>query len=449
MTAMKPQQVTREASSSCTAPGLIADKRDGQELSASAITWLVRAYARDEVTDYQMSAFSMAVYLRGMTQRETAALTLAMAHSGKRLRLRVGRGAKVDKHSTGGVGDKVSICLAPLVAECGVRVPMIAGRGLGHTGGTVDKLEAIPGFRTDLSLADIEQLVATHGFALGAASADLAPVDRKLYALRDVTATVESVPLITASILSKKLCEDVDALVLDVKVGRGAFMKTLEQARALSTSLIRVGALAGLPVRALITRMDQPLGRSVGNALETAEALALLCGNAPDDLMECTLALGVEMLLVARVARTRLAAERKLQGAIRSGGAAARMERLIAAQGGDPRVVREPDRLPCAPQQMLVSSSKTGYVRDVDAMRVAEIALRLGAGRTRADQSIDSSVGIELLKKPGEHVRRGEVLARVHAAERSVALAEAEALLQAYSLGARPPVIKPIVIERL
>ena len=431
------------------APALIAKKRDGKALDRAEIVWLVDAFVAGEVADYQMSAFAMAVYLRGMTVRETTALTLAMRDSGERVQLRPGRGRVVDKHSTGGVGDKVSICLAPLVATCGVRVPMISGRGLAHTGGTLDKLEAIPGFRVDQPLARVEQLVRAHGFALVGQSEALAPADRKLYALRDVTATVDSIPLITASILSKKLCEDLDALVLDVKVGRGAFMRTRRQARALARSIVAVGAAAGVPTTAVLTRMDAPLGRAVGNALETAEAIELLHGRAPDDLLECTLALGVEMLLAGKVARTRKAAEAKLRAAIADGSARRRLERVIRAQGGDPRVVAEPDRLPRAPLRVTLPATRSGYVVDIDARRVAEVTLGLGAGRTRADQPVDPVVGVVLRRKPGEAVTRGDPLAELHLRAPEQAEPALAQLKRAFVVGERRPRSLPIVIETL
>jgi pyrimidine-nucleoside phosphorylase len=432
-----------------TAPQLIAQKRDGGELAPEAIAWLIRAFVAGEVADYQLTAFAMAVYLRGMSARETTALTLAMRDSGRRANLRKARGPKVDKHSTGGVGDKVSICLAPLVAACGVRVPMISGRGLGHTGGTLDKLEAIPGFKVNQPLARFEQLVATHGFALIGQTADLAPADRALYALRDVTATVDSIPLITASILSKKLAEDLDALVLDVKVGRGAFMKELAEARALARSIVDVGGAAGVPTTAVLTRMNAPLGRTIGNALETAEAIGVLHGEAADDLLACTLALGVEMLLAARVERSAPAAEAKLRAAITSGAARELLRELIRAQHGDPRVVDEPDRLPSAPAHARLLARKDGFVQDIDALAVAQVALALGAGRTRADQEIDHAVGIVLAKKPGEAVRRGEPLAELHLRSRVQSAAALHDLEAAFTLGQRRPRFLPIAIETI
>jgi pyrimidine-nucleoside phosphorylase len=374
---------------------------------------------------------------------------LAMRDSGARASIPRNGHRNVDKHSTGGVGDKVSICLAPWVAACGVQVPMIAGRGLGHTGGTLDKLEAIAGFSVKLPLKRFEALVVKHGFALIGQTEDLAPADRKLYALRDVTATVESIPLITASILSKKLAEDLDGLVLDVKVGRGAFMKNLDDARALAHSLLRVGKRAGVEMRAVLTRMDVPLGRTVGNALETREAFEVLLGGGPEDLIECTRALAVEMLRVGQRAKTAREAERVLDDALKSGAAVKKMEAIVKAQGGDARVVREPDRLPNAPIVERVLATKRGYVTDMDALKVAELCMHLGAGRKRAEDTIDPSVGVVLCKKPGDAVNVGDVLAELHVARRAQVTTARDALLNAYSFGKRAPTLPALVIERL
>jgi pyrimidine-nucleoside phosphorylase len=439
----------RAASLVPTTVELIAAKRDGEELPSASIRSLLAGFMRGEVADYQMSALLMAIVQRGMTARETLALTLAMRDSGRCLRLKRSGGPKLDKHSTGGVGDKVSLCLAPLVAACGLRVPMISGRGLGHTGGTLDKLAAVPGLRVDLSLRAFESIVDGCGLALMGATQELAPADKRLYALRDVTATVDSIPLITASILSKKLAEDLDALVLDVKVGRGAFMKTPRRARALAHSIMRVGQLTGLPVRALLTRMDVPLGRAVGNALEAAEAFAVLLGHGPDDLIQCTYALGVEMLLAGKLAASARAARRMLEEARASGRAAALLAEMIRAQGGDPRVVCEPDRLPQARARVNLHCAEDGHVQDLDALAVAQVALRLGAGRTRADQSIDCTVGIVLLKKPGERVQAGDVLAEIHAASSRAGLAARAPLMAAYTLGQRARSQAALIIERV
>ncbi|HKP63418.1 MAG TPA: thymidine phosphorylase, partial [Polyangiales bacterium] len=312
---------------------LIARKRDGLALSAAELRWLIDGFVRGEVADYQLSAFAMAVVLRGMSAAETVALTLAMRDSGAHVRIERRGRPRLDKHSTGGVGDKVSLCLAPLVAACGARVPMISGRGLGHTGGTLDKLEAIPGFRVQLPFARFARQVDRLGVAFMGQTREIAPADKRLYALRDVTATVDSVPLITASILSKKLATDLDALVMDIKVGHGAFMQSLPAAEELADSLIRVGRAAGLPVDVLFTAMEAPLGRAVGNALEAREAFELLLGRGPADLLECTLALGARMLRRGKLARNEAAARRMLEAALHSGRALSLMEAVVRAQG--------------------------------------------------------------------------------------------------------------------
>ncbi|HTN85748.1 MAG TPA: thymidine phosphorylase, partial [Sorangium sp.] len=391
---------------------LVARKRDGGRLSDDEIARLIRAHGDGELADYQMSALLMAVFFRGMDDAETVALTRAMLHSGDVLDLSSVPGRKVDKHSTGGVGDKVSICLAPLVAACGVPVPMVSGRGLGHTGGTLDKLEAIPGFDVALDTAAFARIVREVGTCMIGQTARIAPADKRIYALRDVTATVESIPLIVASILSKKLAEGIDALVLDVKVGRGAFMKTLDDARALGTALVRVGTAAGKRVSALLTDMSAPLGRTVGNAIETREAIEVLHGRGPGDLVACTLALAEEMLIAGGAAASAAEARAKLEAAIASGAAAEVLARMIAAQKGDPAVVQDPGRLPSAPVVVEVAAQDEGYVVAVDPLEIGLSAVALGAGRTRADQRVDPAVGIELAAVRGDRVDRGAPLAR-------------------------------------
>ena len=393
---------------------LIAKKRDGGELSSEQIGELVRAHGDGRFADYQMTAFCMAVFFRGMSEQETVALTEAMLGSGSIIDLSDVDRSKVDKHSTGGVGDKVSICLAPLVAAAGVAVPMISGRGLGHTGGTLDKLEAIPGFSVDIDADRFKRIVRDVGCAMIGQTAELAPADKRIYALRDVSATVESVPLIVASILSKKLAEGIDGLVLDVKVGRGAFMKTEAAARELAAVLVRVGTSAGKRVSALITDMSAPLGLAVGNANEVAEALELLRGGGPADLVACTLALGVEMLQVGGMSGDATALEARLRAAIASGAAAEVMERMIAAQGGDPAVVSDPTRLPSAEARVAVTAPRSGYVVAVDALEIGLAAVELGAGRTRADQAVDPRVGIQLSARRGDRVERGALLAELY-----------------------------------
>jgi len=407
---------------------IIARKRDGHALSREEIGAFVRGATDGSWADYQLSALLMAIFLRGMTPEETAHYTDAMMRSGVVADLSGVPGIKVDKHSTGGVGDKISIPLAPMVAACGVPVPMISGRGLGHSGGTLDKLESIPGFRTDLSLAAYRDQVARIGCALIGQTKDLAPSDKKLYALRDVTATVECIPLICGSILSKKLAEGIDALVLDVKFGRGAFMKTKAEARQLADALVRVGTAGGKKVRALLTAMEQPLGRAIGNALEVEESIACLRGAGPDDVMEITYALGAQMLLLAGATQDVTEAEAKLKEVVANGRALEKFREIISAQGGDARVADEPERLPQARIKVPLAASADGYVTDVDAMGVALAALRLGAGRARAEDKIDPAVGVSGLVKMGERVTTGAPLCVIHASDES-ALAEAKAML--------------------
>ncbi|MFO0685324.1 MAG: thymidine phosphorylase [Sandaracinus sp.] len=428
-------------------PELIAKKRDGGELSEAEIQQLIEGFTAGEVADYQMSAFAMAAFLRGMSPAETVSLTLAMRDSGSVVDTSGIRARKVDKHSTGGVGDKVSLCLAPLVAACGVAVPMVSGRGLGHTGGTLDKLEAIPGFSVSMETEPFVRQVKDLGCALIGQTADIAPADKRLYALRDVTATVESIPLITASILSKKLAEGIDALVLDVKVGRGAFMKTLRDARALAASLVRVGRLAKKQVTAFLTPMEAPLGLAIGNALETAEAFEILHGRGPDDLREITLVLGAEMLRLGGVAKNDREARKQLEDAITSGRGAGRMRQIVRAQGGDARTIDEPDRLPAARHRVPVLATKGGFVTKADALDLGLAAVAMGAGRTRADQAVDPRVGIVLDKKPGDAIKRGEPLATLHVNEAEVDPTLLKRVLGAFEIGARPPRPAPVVMD--
>ncbi|AUX21672.1 thymidine phosphorylase [Sorangium cellulosum] len=428
---------------------LVAKKRDGGRLSDDDIARLIRALGDGELADYQMSALLMAIFFRGMDDAETVALTRAMLHSGDVLDLSDVPGLKVDKHSTGGVGDKVSICLAPLVAACGVPVPMVSGRGLGHTGGTLDKLEAIPGFDVALDVGTFARIVRDVGTCMIGQTARIAPADKRIYALRDVTATVESIPLIVASILSKKLAEGIDALVLDVKVGRGAFMKTLDDARALAAALVRVGTAAGKRVSALLTDMSAPLGRAVGNAIETREAIEVLRGGGPADLVACTLALGEEMLLAGGAAASAAEARAKLEAAIAGGAAAEVLARMIAAQKGDPAVVQDPGRLPSAPVVVEVAAEDEGYVTAVDPLEIGLSAVALGAGRTRADQRVDPAVGIELAAVRGDRVGRGAPLARIHARRADDASAVAARVRAAFQLGPAPSEPPALVLERI
>jgi pyrimidine-nucleoside phosphorylase len=428
---------------------IIAAKRDGGPNAPEEISRLVQALTDGELADYQMAAWLMAVFFRGLDDAETWALTDAMLHSGRALDLSDVAGTKVDKHSTGGVGDKVSIALAPLVAACGVPVPMVSGRGLGHTGGTLDKLEAIPGFRTQMPSADFARIVRDVGCCMIGQTGEIAPADKRIYALRDVTATVECIPLIVASILSKKLAEGIDALVLDVKVGRGAFMKSEAHARDLARALVNVGTRAGKNVIGLLTNMESPLGAAVGNAIETREALDILAETAPGDVTECTMRLGEEMLVAGGVAAPGHDARDKLMAAIASGSAARVAERMIEAQGGDPRVVADRSRLKVAREAVVLESPHAGFVTRCDALAVGLASVALGAGRTRADQAVDHAVGIRVEKKPGDMVARGEPLARVFARDGSKAAAVVERLREAFSVEDTPPRPRPLVLDRM
>jgi pyrimidine-nucleoside phosphorylase len=431
---------------------IIAAKRDGQHLEPSEIRRLVSSLSSGELADYQMAAWLMAVFFRGLDEPETEALTLAMRDSGTVLDLSRVAGIKVDKHSTGGVGDKVSLALAPLVAACGVPVPMVSGRGLGHTGGTLDKLEAIPGFRTELSTADFARIVRDVGCCMIGQTSEIAPADKRIYALRDVTATVECLPLIVASILSKKLAEGIDALVLDVKVGRGAFMKNQADAGTLAQTLVEVGTRAGKRVSALLTDMESPLGATVGNAIETREAMAVLAGDpgpGAADVVECTLSLGAEMLLLGGRAATIAEARAKLGTAIATGAAARTAERMIEAQGGDPRVVSNPKRLALAPEEVVVAAPHEGFVTRIDALQIGLASVVMGAGRARADQAIDPGVGITLEAKPGTHVVAGAPLARLHVRKQADAAAVAGRVLSAFELADAPFATRPLVLDRI
>lgn len=427
---------------------IIARKRDGHALTREEIGAFVRGATDGSWADYQLSALLMAVFWRGMNAEETAAYTEAMMRSGVVADLSNVTLPKADKHSTGGVGDKISLHLAPMVAACGVAVPMISGRGLGHSGGTLDKLEAIPGFKVGLSMNEYRAQVAKLGLCLIGQTAELAPSDKKLYALRDVTATVECIPLICGSILSKKLAEGIDVLVLDVKFGRGAFMKDKAKARELAETLVSVATAMGKPTCAVLTAMEQPLGRAVGNALEVAESIDCLRGRGPADTMAVTFALGEQMLLLAKAATSREDARRKLEQSITSGAALEKFRAMIAAQGGDARVIDEPARLPQAKLKVAVPAPRAGFVQDVDAMGIALAALRLGAGRAKAEDQVDPAVGVSDLVKIGARVEAGGALCVVHANDER-ALAEAKAMIAKAIVLGDAPVAEPKLIEEI
>jgi pyrimidine-nucleoside phosphorylase len=397
---------------------VIFKKRDGGSLTREEISFFVTGVTAGTLPDYQAAALLMAVVLRGMTAEETAWLTGAMVHSGVRVDLSDIPGVKVDKHSTGGVGDKTSLVLAPLAAACGVPIPMMSGRGLGHTGGTLDKLESIPGFRVNLSLDEMKRALARVGCAMIGQTAEIAPADRKLYALRDVTGTVESIPLISASIMSKKIAEGIDALVLDVKTGRGAFMKTEADSHRLAESLVAIGTASGVKTEAIITRMDAPLGRAVGNALEVIESFEVLNGRGPADLVDLSVALAARMLMLGRVADDPEDAERKVRDAIASGAGLERFRRIIEQQGGDPHVVEDYGRLPAAPERHVVTAPRTGFLTSLDAELIGRASVVLGAGRDRVDDSIDPAVGIMVVAKPGAELRAGDAVLELHFRDR-------------------------------
>jgi pyrimidine-nucleoside phosphorylase len=396
-------------------PRLIERKRDGGRLDDAEWMELVHAYAAGDVPDYQVSALLMAVYFQGLDRGETSALTDAMIASGGRLELSHLRVPRIDKHSTGGVGDKVSLVLAPLIASLGVAVPMMSGRGLGHTGGTLDKLESNPGFRADLSLADAAKQIEAIGCALIGQTLEIAPADRKLYALRDATATVEVIPLIAASIMSKKLAEGLTGLVLDVKQGSGAFMPDVVKANALARAMIQLGSDRGCPVVALVTAMDRPLGYACGNALEMREAIDALKGKGPHDLMEVTYALGAEMLVLAGKAADVGSAWDMMETAMSSGRALSKFAEIIEAQGGDVKVVDDPSRLPSAPFVAEYLAGRDGFISEVTPRTIGYGIIALGGGRMTMEDSVDPAVGFVVSVKPGDAVRRSQPLARVHA----------------------------------
>ncbi|HEX6089163.1 MAG TPA: thymidine phosphorylase [Gemmatimonadales bacterium] len=427
---------------------LIERKRNGGALAPAEWRELITAYTADQVPDYQMSALLMAIYFRGLSPEELAALTDAMLESGDRLDLGRRTVPAVDKHSTGGVGDKTSLLLAPMLAACGLMVPMMSGRGLGHTGGTLDKLESIPGFRTDLRLREAEDQVRRIGCALIGQTPEIAPADKRLYALRDVTATVESIPLIAASIMSKKLAEGIDGLVLDVKTGSGAFLPDPEMARTLAETMIGLGEARGCRTVALLTAMDRPLGRAAGNALEVEEAIEGLQGRGPDDLMELTYALGAEMLLVAGAAADRRDAQRKLGHVIESGAALDRLRAIIEAQGGNPAVVDDPGALPQAPVERIWEAPVAGIVSRVEPRRIGRAIMALGGGRMKVDDAIDPAVGFVITARPGDLVARGQPLATIHARDDSGARAAAQALAEAIVIG-EPAAPLPLISHRI
>lgn len=411
---------------------LIRKKRDGEALSAEEIGWFIQQYVQGQVADYQASAWLMAVYFRGMNAQETTDLTLAMARSGEQLNVRETLSPVVDKHSTGGVGDKVTLAVAPLAAACGLAVGKMSGRGLGHTGGTVDKLESITGFRADLSSSEFMDILRRHRIVLAGQSSELAPADGKMYALRDVTATIESIPLIAASIMSKKLAIGASHLLLDVKFGSGAFMKDVESARLLAKTMVDIGRLAGLYTVAAITSMEQPLGRAIGNALEIAEAIAILRGTGPDDVSDLCYHEAAELLVMTGSVASMAEAEMRVRRTVGSGAALAKLAEVIEAQGGNPRQIEQPELLPTAPVRVMLYAPRSGYIAGIEAEKLGLASMHLGAGRFQKGEAIDHRTGFILQAKVGDYLQAGAPLIEIHARTENEADSVQEALLACY-----------------
>ena len=431
------------------ATDIIRAKRDGLALSREAVEFFVSGVTDGSLPDYQASALLMAIVLRGMTAEETAWLTGAMVRSGIKVDLSSIPGAKVDKHSTGGVGDKASLVLAPLAAACGVKVPMMSGRGLGHTGGTLDKLQSIAGFRIDLSIDELKAALAKTGAAMLGQTSQIAPADKKLYALRDVTGTVESIPLITASIMSKKIAEGIDALVLDVKTGRGAFMKTVEDSRRLARSLVDTGNRSGVRTEAVITAMDAPLGRAVGNAVEVVECVETLKGRGPTDLESLSVWLAARMVLAAGLASTPAEAEANVRRALTSGAGVEKWREIVAQQGGDPRTVDDYRLMPSVATRHVVTAPRAGYLSVLDAELVGRAAVALGAGRATVDDVVDPAVGAMVLAHPGDELRAGDPIVELHyRRERDLAPA-LELIGRSIEIADEPPVLLPLFVEQI
>lgn len=430
---------------------LIATKRDGGRLSGDDIHRLIRAYTADEIPDYQMSAFLMAAFLRGLDSSETFALVDAMLHSGTVIDLSDVPGVKVDKHSTGGVGDKISLVLAPLVATAGVPVPMISGRGLGHTGGTLDKLESIPGFQTTLGLDRYERQLRDIGVVMIGQTDEIAPADRKLYALRDVTSTVESVPLIASSVMSKKLAEGIDALLLDVKSGRGAFMSDRDDARRLAETMVNIGEHFGTRTIALLTDMNDPLGYTVGNWPEVREAIRCLQGEYVPDVTDLSLELGAEMLVLGQAAATMDEARARLSGLLESGEAFETFCRMVEAQGGDAEVALHPELRgdSAVTVDVVAGEDQNGIVESIDALAIGQAATRLGAGRMTVDDRIDPLAGITLCRRRGDRVQPGDTLARLHTRSSDHAEPFVSFVREAFTTGVDMPAPRPVVVDRL
>lgn len=428
---------------------IIHKKREGGELTREELRFFVQGFTRGEIPDYQASALLMAIFFRGMTRRETGDLTLEMAGSGDRVDLSALPGVKVDKHSTGGVGDKTSLIIGPIAAACGVTIAKMSGRGLGHTGGTVDKLESIPGLRTDIPRQEFFDIVKRTGISIIGQSGNLCPADKKLYALRDVTATVESLPLIASSIMSKKIAAGADAILLDVKMGSGAFMKTLEDSRALAREMVRIGSQVGRQTVALITDMDMPLGRKIGNALEVQEAVEVLSGKGDHRLRSLCLELSANMVYLGRQAETMEEARAKAVEAVRSGGALEKLRRMVEAQGGDPSYITNPEKFTISPACVEIAAPQAGYITRLDAEGCGLAAVELGAGRETKESPIDFGAGIVLLKNKGDRVEQGQPIARLYAQSEALCRRGEERFFQALEVGPQAPQTGPMILDRV
>jgi pyrimidine-nucleoside phosphorylase/thymidine phosphorylase len=428
---------------------IIRKKRDGEELTTAEIGWMVREIDRGEVPAYQWSALLMAIYMMGMGEAETAALTEAMMRSGSVVDLSAIPGRKIDKHSTGGVGDKTSLIVAPIAAAAGVPVPMVSGRGLGHTGGTLDKLESIPGFRVELDLDRYRAVLGACGLVMIGQTAEIAPADKFLYALRDATSTVESIPLIAASIMSKKLAEGIDGLVLDVKTGDGAFMVEEDDSVHLATAMCEIGRSMGKAMVALITRMDQPLGRAVGNAVEVLECVECLRGRGPADLADLSIELAAEMVLMGGRSGSLEEARESCQEVVADGSALEKFRAMVIAQGGDPGFLEDPARLPAARRRVELTAGRDGYVRRLSARPVGLATMLLGAGRARVDSAIDHAVGVILQKKVGDPVRKGEAVCTLLVNAEAHLREVSDLIRDAYAIGDEPAQVPALIIKRI
>lgn len=427
---------------------LIKKKRDGGELTPEEIAYFINGYVSGDIPDYQAAALCMAIYFNGMTDDETAALTFAVRDSGERLHFDNVDGLRVDKHSTGGVGDKTSLIVAPVVASLGVKVAKMSGRGLGHTGGTIDKLESIDGFKVDLPIDEFERIVNQVGIAIVGQNAELAPADKKLYALRDVTATVDSMPLIASSIMGKKLAADDDCIVLDVKTGSGSFMKTVEDSKKLASIMVNIGKKAGKKMLALITDMDRPLGNAIGNSLEVIEAVQTLRGNGPKDLTEVCVALAANMLYLAEKGSLE-ECEANVRRSISDGSALSVLKRMVTAQGGDARLIDDTDMFKRAEYSYKVLAPKSGYIERVDTEGYGIASLLLGAGRNKKEDAIDYSAGIILNKKTGDKVVEGETLATLYANDTALFEASAKRFLASTFISEKEPIVRPLILGRV